>query len=75
MVMYYNGTSSFLNMHGIDCGDGFEIELLDEHGKYVPVSLDLRSLFRQALTRSESVREVDPARDCVGPISVDGKIS
>lgn len=73
--MYYNGTSSFLNMHGIDCGEGFEVGRVGEQGGYITVSLDLRNLFRRAFPTAEPVRELDPASDCVGPISIDGKIS
>lgn len=62
-------------MHGIDCGEGAVSEQQGGQGEYVTVPLDLRGAFYQALTRPAPVREVDPARDCVGPISIDGKIS
>ncbi len=74
--MYYNSFSDFLkSMHCTDCGEGFVVEGLGEESGYLKVSLDLRSMFHRTLRAPERVRELDPGIDCVGPISIDGKIS
>ncbi|MBP7057365.1 hypothetical protein KBB08_02650 [Candidatus Gracilibacteria bacterium] len=65
-------------MHRIDCGEDFTVEYMGAESGGVTLSLSLgaRDSLQRVLSGPDMRRgQLDPACDCVGRISVDGKIS